>query len=227
MDSEDEAIITAAAVLGDGQIVAYDADGRYYSIDPVTFERTKISDGFYGKTYPYTFAGMEYGMSYSVVDISYDTSANRLYASLYLSSNAFVLAKQSQLVELDPETGDVMRVISTAGAQGTPANLLVYYGRAYYITSSGFLTTVNLNEGYNVGVPYQYDLTENYWSGHTESRGIVYDEYTDTCYAIRNNIGYASTALQSNFMTFDLNKARPNVFGEIGAGIKVTSLFIL
>ena len=70
---------------------------------------------------------------------------------------------------------------------------------------------------YHVGVPYQYDLTENCWSGHTESRGIVYDEYTDTCYAIRNNIGYASTALQSNFMTFDLNKARPSVYGEIGA----------
>ena len=70
---------------------------------------------------------------------------------------------------------------------------------------------------YHVGVPYQYDLTENCWSGHTESRGIVYDEYTDPCYAIRNNIGYASTALQSNFMAFDLNKARPSVYGAIGA----------
>ena len=118
---------------------------------------------------------------------------------------------QSQLVELDPETGDVTRVIFTTGNQAyTPCNLLVYRGERTMTPSTS-------TRGNNAGVPYQYDLTENCWSGHTESRGIVYDEYTDTCYAIRNNIGYASTTLQSNSMTFDLNKARPSVYGEIGA----------
>ena len=229
-DGADDSPIAAAESMGD-KIVAFDEDGRYYSIDPETFERTKISDGFFGKTYPYTtaagiFGGQVYDMSYTVVDISYDTSANRLYASLYLSSDDFFLASRAQLVELDPETGDVLRIVFDLGDQATPCNLLVYRGRAYYITMGGFLTTVNLNEGFNVGVPYRYDLTENYWSDYNKARGIVYDEYTDTCYAIRNNIGYESDATQSNFMQLDLNKARPSVYGEIGAGIKVTSLFI-
>ena len=37
----------------------------------------------------------------------------------YLSSSSFTLAMQSQLVELDPETGNVTRIIFTTGNQAT------------------------------------------------------------------------------------------------------------
>ena len=234
VDAPSEATIAAAAAIGDNQVVAYDVNGRYYSIDPTTFERTLLSDGLYGWTHKVVienYGGMgfdyEYEMTFDIVDLSYDSMANRLYLALHLE-NADEWTEKGMIVEVDPATGEIIDYVMESWGQ-LPANLLVYRGRAYFVDgyTTGILTTVNLRGDYAVGVPYQYDLTENYWSSYKLARGIVYDEYTDTCYAIRNNIGYMSDATQSNFMTFDLNKAKPSVFGEIGAGIKVTSLFIL
>ena len=65
----------------------------------------------------------------------------------YLSSSSFTLAMQSQLVELDPETGDVTKVIFTTGNQAYSLQPAGLSRRAYYVTTSGFLNTVNLNEG--------------------------------------------------------------------------------
>ncbi len=233
VDADDEKAIVAAAAIGKDKIVAFDADGRYYSIDPETFARTLISDGFYGKTYPYTtsggiFGSQTYDMSYTVIDISYDSMANRLYAALYLECPDMFLATETQIVELDLETGNVDAILYEAGDNDTPANLMVYRGRAYYVNGVqvGILTTINLHEGYKVGEIYKYELTENYWSSYKQARGMVYDEYTDTCYAIRNNIGYDNDAVQSNFVKLDLNTAKPDGQGEISNGIKVTSLFI-
>lgn len=220
-DAADESKIQASAFTG-SDLYAYDIDGRFYSIDTETFQRTMISDGLYGKTCTYTSVDwmgnpVEIECSYLPVDLSYDDATGTLYL-LYFAMDEDGNRVYGGIAEVDLTTGEVEDVMLST--EWEPGNLLVIDGVAFVVDCfmSGILCRVDLNsEDMTVE---QQSLVQGYWGDPDGGRGFFRDPYTNQVYVIRD-LGAGSILYQLN-----LNDADITGIGEIGSGVVLNSLFL-
>lgn len=220
-DAEGEAAIAASAYTGEA-LYAYDADGRFYTVDPGTFVRTKVGDALYGKTIttelPSWGGTREVECQIRPVDLSYDADSGKLYAALE-AYNDESYAYVSLIGEVDLATGEVEVLHQSADIR--PGNLLVLNGSAFFVDAyvSGMLRVLDLNvEG---AIPRDLALVQGYWGDTQGGRSFLEDAYTGTVYAIRDLQGGKSTLNILNLGDADIQP-----LGSIGSGIVVNSLFI-
>lgn len=220
-DAAGESKIQASAYC-DGTLYSYDEDGRFYSVDPETFQRTKISDGLYGKTC--TFSGLDWQgnlveieCDYFVVDMSYDDATGTLYAVYYGTDEEgnFIYAG---IGEVDPSTGEVQELL--ASDLILPGNLLVIDGMAFMVDCfiSGILKRCDLDSEEKAII--EQSLVQGYWGSSEDGRSFLRDPYTGQVYAVRD------TGSGSFLYKFNLGDADIAGVGEIGTGIVVNSLFL-
>ena len=220
-DAADEKKIQASAFTG-SDLYAYDIDGRFYSIDTETFQRTKLSDGLYGKTITYTStdwtgAPVETICTYFPVDMSYDDATGTLYL-LYFAVDEDGYKVYGGIAEVDTATGEVEDVMNST--EWVPGNLLVIDGMAFAVDCfvSGILCRVDLNS--EDMLVEQQSLVQGYWGDVDSGRGFIRDPYTGQVYAIRD-LGSGSILYQ-----FNLNDADIVGIGEIGSGVVLNGLFL-
>lgn len=220
-DAADEKKIQASAFTG-SDLYAYDIDGRFYSIDTETFQRTKLSDGLYGKTITYTStdwtgAPVETICTYFPVDMSYDDATGTLYL-LYFAVDEDGYKVYGGIAEVDTATGEVEDVMNST--EWVPGNLLVIDGMAFAVDCfvSGILCRVDLNS--EDMLVEQQSLVQGCWGDVDSGRGFIRDPYTGQVYAIRD-LGSGSILYQ-----FNLNDADIVGIGEIGSGVVLNGLFL-
>ncbi|MGM9641314.1 MAG: S8 family serine peptidase [Faecousia sp.] len=232
-DKEGEAKITASVYAGD-TLYSYDADGYFYSIDPVTFERTRLGDGIHGLTE--SLQGNEkwppqpfyVDVPYTVVDLTWDPETGRLYATM----EAFNISKYLDsfmpiIAEMDPTTGAIKEQI-LKNDEYRPGNLLFRDGKLYFIDgfTAGMLTSIDLNGN---RTPVQYAIFAKYWGDFDGGRSFVDDTLTGTVYGIRDlRTQYYDPASghESVLCVVGLGNASATELFEIGEGIVVNSFFI-
>lgn len=113
-DNEDEDKIVAS-LYRDGKLYSFTADGKFWSVDPDTFERTLISEGFNGVKIGVTETDWWGGESTSYHDVmplsmAYDEGTDKAYVQLmpydlFDYGYDFYSFYGIALVELDLETG--------------------------------------------------------------------------------------------------------------------------
>ena len=244
--------IMAAADTGE-TIYAYDDDGYFYSIDPQTFARTKLSDGVHGMTQDAFDGWSYYTTDVNITDMSYDAESGRMLGilnGLYDDGDGLYLV-YSALVEINLQVGrlnpysyegmDVGEVIfiSTYSDGGTvyrPGNLLVKDGYAYSVDTwySGILSRVSLTwdpwmEFYYAGEREQLaHVNQLEWGMFFDSRSLVYDPVFDVTYTFhdlgQDDLGNARSSV--SLCTINLGNAATNVVCGLGRGIVVNSLII-
>lgn len=237
-DSEDEAPIQAAYYTGE-TIYAYDVDGKFYTLDPETLERTLVAEGLKGQTIEIEYEYYDWwtGMSAiipidcfaRVLDLSYDNG--KLYAAVCLYDYEYGV-QLYPICEVNLETG--MLEILYLSYDIKPSNLLVQDGIAFYVDGymSGMLSCVNLNDA--EPTYSQYALIQGYWGYPEASRSLYLDTLTGTVYAFRDftdpeydddwNEVYLSGA--ATLCTLNLGDADIAELGLVGTGLLLNSLFI-
>ena len=221
-DAEGETPISASAYTSE-TLYSYDAEGRFYTVDTETFERTKVGDALYGKTLmvEYTDRRGNTQMAecqYKPVDLSYDAAAGKLYAAVE-AYNEDVWVWVSIIGEVDVNTGEIDVLIQRQGYK--PGNLLVLDGRAFFVDTfyTGVLNYVDLYvENPTI---LQQSLVQGYWGNFDDGRSLIRDEYTGTVYTIRDLRGGESV-----LYTLNLGDASIGAMGTISNGIVANSLFI-
>lgn len=220
-DAAGESKIQASAYC-DGTLYSYDVDGRFYSVDPKTFQRTKISDGLYGKTC--TFSSVDWlgndvdiDCDYYVVDMSYDDATGTLYA-VYFGVDEDGNFIYAGIGVVDPGTGEVQEVLASDVI--LPGNLLVVDGMAFMVDCfvSGILKRCDLDSEEKAII--EQSLVQGYWGDSEDGRSFLRDPYTGQVYAVRD------TGSGSFLYQFNLGDADIAGVGEIGTGIVVNSLFL-
>ena len=248
-DAEGETGIAASTYTGE-VIYAYGADGTFFSVDPMTFERTALGNGIAGETFPVTVEGYDWMWdeyySYeaecvpSIIDISYDCAADKLYAAVGLVNEDEGVEMYS-ICEVDPTDGS-LSILFVSG-EIKPANLYVENGVVYFVDSymSGMLTVINLNDA--EPAPAEIALTQGYWGNVDSSVSLIKDYLTGSVYAIRDmtdtsGSGYYDDDWNYHFTpwdgvtgaatlcTYNLSDADIVELGRIGNNIVVNSLFL-
>ncbi|MBQ7871508.1 MAG: Ig-like domain-containing protein, partial [Oscillospiraceae bacterium] len=245
--------ITAATGAGEA-IYAFDDDGYFYSIDPATFERTKLGDGINGMTQDCCDGWSYYTTEVDITDLSYDAESGRLFGlvsglyedydvGLYLVYNAIVEVNLTE-GRLNPYTwetmdvGDVLFIQTYDGSNGIyrPGNLLVKDGYAYSVDTwySGILSRVSLTwdpwmESWYAGSVEQLaHVNQLEWGMFFESRSLVYDPVFDVTYTIHDlgldDNGNPRSKVTLN--TINLGNAATAEVCELGSGIVIHSLII-
>ncbi len=248
-DAEGEVLIAASTYTGE-TIYAYGEDGTFFTVDPVTFERTAVGNGIAGETFnvlveEYDWTWDEYytyevECAASIIDLTYDCVTEKLYAVVQLVNEDSWIENYS-IYEVNAEDGTI-----TAAYESTeikPANLYVENGVAYFVDSymSGMLTVVDLNNveaGFN-----QMALTQGYWGDVDASVSLIKDYLTGQMYAIRDltdtsGSGYYDEEWNYIFTpwdgvtgaatlcTYNLSDADIAELGRIGYNLVVNGLFI-
>lgn len=232
-DAEGETVLAASAYTGE-TIYSYDVEGRFYSVDPETFQRTKISDGFLGKyqTHYDSDYGDTFDYYYKVMDASYDDATGKLYVVYELIKESeyhnalqgkWTYCFGSGIAEVDPTDGSFEELFF--GDNKRYANLLVIDGMAYTIDTfiNGMVEAIDFNSDNPKGNIFA--LVYQYWNlpGRTTGCSFIYDKYTGTVYAIRD---LANNGGESILYTMSLTNADVTPMGIIGGGLVVNGLFI-
>lgn len=232
-DAEGETVLAASAYTGK-TIYSYDVEGRFYSVDPETFQRTKISDGFLGKyqTHYDDDYGDTFDYYYKVMDASYDDATGKLYVAYELIKESeyhnalqgkWTYCFGSGIAQVDPTDGSFEELFF--GDNKRYANLLVVDGMAYAVDTfiSGMVDSIDLGSAQPSANTFA--LVYQYWNlpGRTTGCGFIRDQYTGTVYAIRD---LAANGGESILYTMSLTNADVNPMGIIGGGLVVNSLFL-
>lgn len=244
--------IVATADTGE-TIYAYDEDGYFYSIDPVSFARTKLSDGVHGMTQDAFDGWTYYTTEVNITDMSYDAESGRLFGilnglyedgeGLYLIYSALVEINL-QAGRLNPYSYEEMEVgqiifISTYGDGNMvyrPGNLLVKGGYAYSVDTwySGILSRVSLTwdpwmEFYYAGDREQLaHVNQLEWGMFFDSRSLVYDPVFDVTYTF-HDLGQdelGSTRSDVTLCTINLGNAATSEVCNLGKDVVLNSLII-
>ena len=248
-DAAGETPIAASADTG-SILYAYDTEGRFYTVNRETFERTKVSDGVYGMTLSYSdgdLGGSGYveknEFAIRAHDMDYDEATGKLYALFILDLVDGTFPSYARMIaEVDPATGE-LNILYKSGVR-MPGNLLVENGQCYFVDvfKNGILFTMSLNGWYRN--PTEIALVNGYWGGGIFSYNgvsIFKDPYTGTVYAIRDTSSddfyekdedgkfinpYDRDGKHSVVGTLELATACYLEIGEIDSGILVNSLFL-
>lgn len=240
-DAEGDAAITAAAYVGQ-TLYAYDVDGRFYTVDTENFQRTMVGDGVHGVVTDLEMheiwgeRGFREDVQYQVIDMTCDDEGT-LYALLMaFSVSAYQDDWSYQIVEVDPFTGGIARVIAkdVSGSDGSdlrPSNLLYHNGNLYFIDGfiTGMLTRVDPETG-----SLSWDaIFAEYWGDFNGGRSFITDPLTGEIYAIRDkrteyigNADYNPALAQSLLCKMTIGIARCDVLCEIGSSLRVCGMFI-
>ena len=238
-DAEGEAKLIAATYTGE-VIYAYDADGKFWSIDPETFERTALGDGINGKVYEMVTTDW-WGDTYTVecalaiTDLSWDNGT--LYAAVGAIDPDWGDTLTTLLCTVDTATGDITTIFESN--QIKPTNLLVSNGVAFFVDGfmSGLLTTVDLTADEFSFT--QAALVQGYWGYAEASVGLFKDQLTGTVYALRdftetggdydedwNFIPWDGVTGNATLCTLNLADADIVELGTVGTGLLLNGLFI-
>lgn len=248
-DKEGESVIAASAYTGE-TLYAFDTEGRFYTVDPETFERTKVSDAMYGKTMFFSDGELG-GYGYTVkeeftlraCDMDYDEATGKLYVVFVLDrADGTFISYARMIAEVDPATGE-LNILYKSGERH-PGNILVNNGKGYFVDvfRNGMLYTMNLSSWYVN--PTEIGLVNGYWcGGRTADIGtsLFRDPYTGTVYGIRDTSEgdiyevdedgkyvnpYDRDGKHSVIGTLELGTACYLPLGEIDSGIIVNSMFL-
>lgn len=225
-DAEGETPLRAAAYTG-AVVYAYDEDGVFYSVDPETFERTRLGDGIYGQTLEIDAADC----TLAIIDLSYDEATGQLYAVLQALTEAG--SNAGYVIGLvDVTTGTVTSLFHTEAFR--PCNLLVVNGKAILVNASSVLTCVDLTAE-EPTVAQQVQIAD-YWGDIDASSSIIWDPYTGTVYVVQDTVDTWSNEWQKRHhgeaILYTLNLGdgtlEPTTTGGayIGNGIMVCGLFL-
>ena len=245
--------IMSAADTGDA-IYAFDDDGYFYTIDPVTFERTKVSDGIHGMTQDCFDGWSYYTTEVDITDLSYDADSGRLIGlmnGLYEDYEVGLYLVYSAIVEInlqegrmnpytweEMQVGDLIFIQTYDGSNGIyrPGNLLMKDGYAYSVDTwySGILSRVSLtwdqwSECYWAGSMEQLaHVNQLEWGMFFDSRSLVYDPLFDTTYVI-HDLGldeFGNPRSDVTLCTMNLGNAATHEVCSLGRGIVLNSLII-
>ena len=232
-DAEGESVILASAYTGE-KLYSYDLEGRFYEVNPETFARTKISDGFYGQyqTHYDPDKGDYFDFYYKVADMSYDEATGKLYVSYELIaeyeydvalSGRWCRCFATGISVVDPADGSFEEVFFQTYKRYN--NLLVLDGVAYAVDTyiSGMIDKIDLNSP--MPTPSTFALVDDYWNlpGRVTGSSFIYDGYTGIVYTIRD---LGDNGGESILYTMNLTDADVTPIGFIGGGIAANSLFI-
>lgn len=252
-DETGEAPIMAAADTGEA-IYAFDDDGYFYSIDPVTFERTKLGDGIHGMTQDCFDGWSYYTTGVDITDLSYDAQSGRLIGlmnGLYEDTGVGLYLIYSAIVEVnltpgrmnpytweEMQVGDVIFIQTYDGGNGIyrPGNLLMKDGYAYSVDTwySGILSRVSMTwdpwmECYYAGNMEQLaHVSQLEWGMFYDSRSMVYDPLFDTTYTI-HDLGldeFGNPRSEITLCTMNLGNAATHEVCTLGSGFVLNSLII-
>ncbi len=183
-DAEGEELLKASYyVQSEDVIYAYGVDGGFYSIDPYTFERTKLGQVEFGAYESWD------GESYPVTPV--DMAYNAENGKMYLAANAMTVSEYgfycaySFLYEVDVTTGEL--TVITESEELAFSNLVVIDGQLYAVNAfdTGMFTAIDVETGELTSVA----LVQGYWSEPSSSRSFFVDEMTGLIYAVRDFAG--------------------------------------
>ena len=222
-DAEGETVLAASTLVGD-TIYAYAKTGEFYSIDPDTFQRTAIGNGFSDDTYTaiaydnWTGEEMPIECELQIVDLSYDQATGKLYAAFNAVNDDYYI-RLGLIYEVDVATGEATLLTPTGRHQ--PANLLAIDHRVFFVDSliSGILVCVDMN--LEEPIAEERALVQGYWGDYADGRGFIQDACTGTVYVVRDTMGGEST-----LYTMNLGDAHILPVGLIGQGLVVNSLIL-
>lgn len=245
-------IMSAADV--NGVIYAFDDDGYFYSIDPDTFQRTKLSDGIHGRQQDCFDGYSYYPTDVDITDLSYDAESGRLIGlmnGLYEDYDVGLYLVYSAIVEInlqegrmnpytweEMQIGDLVIIQSYDGSDGIyrPGNILMKGGYAYSVDTwySGILSRVSMtwdpwSECFWAGITeHLVHVNQLEWGMFHDSRSLVYDPLFDTVYTIhdlgRDEFGNARSDI--TLCTINLGNASTREICNLGRGIVLNSLII-
>ncbi len=246
--------IMAAADTGE-IIYAFDAEGVFYSIDPDTFERTKLGDGVKDMTRYVYVDGMQLEVKAQITDLSWDPETGRLFGllnGLYFKNGLYMIYSAIVEVNLQAEgrynyttwdymkVGDILDIYVEDGSRAPtyrPGNLLVQDGYAISVDTwySSILSRVKLewneySECFNaVGTREQVAHTSMYeWGMYYDGRSLVYDEVYDKTYVIYD-LGMddlGNGKVQGTLYTINLGNGSMQKVCDIGENFICNSLII-
>ena len=240
-DAEADAAITAAAYVND-TLYAYDVEGYFYTINTDNFQRTKVGNGIHGEVTDLEMhdvwgeRGFRKDVQYQVIDMANDESGTIYALLMAFSVSAYQDDWSYQIIEVDPTTGGIARVIAkdVSGSDGSdlrPSNLLYHNGNLYFIDGfiTGMLTRVDIETG-----RLSWDaIFAEYWGDFNGGRSFITDPLTGTIYAIRDkrteyigNADYNPALAQSLLCRVTIGIARCDVLFEIGSSLRVCGMFI-
>ena len=235
-DAEGETPLLAAAYTG-ATLYAYDEMGVFYTVDPETFQRTKLGDGISGQFMEVEttdWAGVQQTLNCTleIIDLSYDEATGRLYAALEAVDEAGWSA--GYVIGLvDVNTGTVTKVFHSEDVR--LGNLLVLDGRAIFVNAyAATVTCVDLTE--QQPTVLQQAVVSDYWGDRDASSSILWDPYTETVYVVQDTVDTWSAAWEKRHhgeaILYTLNlgdgtmtSTTPNG-AYIGNGIMVCGLFL-
>ncbi len=240
-DAEGDAAITAAAYVGD-TLYAYDVEGCFYTVNTHNFQRTRVGNGVHGEVTDLEMhdvwgePGFREDVQYQVIDMTSD-SAGTIYALLLAFSVSTYQDDWSyQIVEVEPTTGGIARVITTdqTGSDGSnlrPSNLVYHNGDLYFI--DGFITGMLTRVDIETGNLFWDAIFAEYWGDFNGGRSFITDPLTGEIYAIRDkrteyigNADYNPALAQSMLCRMTIGIARCDVLCEIGSSLRVCGMFI-
>ncbi len=245
--------IMSAADTGEA-IYAFDDDGYFYEIDPVTFDRTKLGDGIHGMMQE-AFDGFGYyPVEVDITDLSYDPESGHLFglmSGLYEDYDVGLYMVYNALVEInlqpgrmnpytweEMEIGDIVFINTYDGSDGIyrPGNLLMKGGYAYSVDTwiSGILSRVSVEwdpwmEFYYTGnVERLAHVNQLEWGMFYDSRSLVYDPVFDVTYTIHDlgldEVGRPRSTV--TLCTINLGNASTAEVCTLGSGFVINSLII-
>lgn len=245
-------IMSAADV--EGVIYAFDDDGYFYSIDPETFQRTKISDGIHGRQQDCFDGYSYYPVDVDITDLSYDAESGRLIGlmnGVYEDYDVGLYLVYSAIVEInlqegrmnpytweEMQVGELIFIQTYDGSNGIyrPGNLLMKGGYAYSVDTwySGILSRVSMtwdpwSECFWAGSTEQLaHVNQLEWGMFHDSRSLVYDPLFDTVYTI-HDLGmddFGNPRGDVTLCTINLGNASTREVCTLGRGIVLNSLII-
>lgn len=240
-DAEGDKAITAAAYVGN-TLYAYDVEGYFYTVDTDTFKRTSAGEGVHGEVTDLEMhevwgeRGFREDVQYQVIDMTCDPEGTIYALLMAFSVSTYQDDWSYQIVEVDPATGGIARVVvkDQSGSDGSdlrPSNLIWHNGSLYFIDGfiTGMLTRVNIETG-----SLSWDaIFAEYWGDFNGGRSFITDPLTGEIYAIRDkrtdyigNANYNPALAQSLVCRITIGIARCDVLFEIGSSLRVCGMFI-
>lgn len=225
-----------ASLFHDGKLYSFTEDGRYWSLNPDTFERTLIGNGVMGEklhsvTMDWWGNVVESDLDLMPLSMGYDEETGKAYVQMaayemyedWWSGEMMKSFVELVLAEIDLSTG-AYTIVYHSETSSTNA-FVVSGGRFHFVDTfeSGMLSVLDLND--ENPAREKCALVYNYWGNTDAGRGMLTDSLTGVTYIVRDMTDWG--AAPSSLCTINLSDGDIETFGVIGEdGAVVNSLFL-